>query len=365
MNDFANTPVRYEPLTWVLYNKLVAFRDWETLKPQGNGYYIPALEKAEQVLSYNDKCSLSLFFCSDGIPSDSRNCRNDIIRGVQKIASKFRRQLVVSCVGMASEQTTGFEILKRMASEAEGYGCQSTFHNPQMNTEALTSIISTMSASMATSVAELSRNDGRVVRSDIAREHRNSPDDNAVGPDWRHFRANGKAALRTVAVYAWKEDAQDFASIIDHRCLGCSVSVADSMTFAVHPSKGSMCTGCSACYFCPKCLRSRHTLHDCDDMLQRRRQGFLLRRPLPSLDVAWKKQAFGEGAERLAFKFRFVGKDGKTFIGPKMVAKESRFVETKEEEGNMTQVSQELSADPSYFVTVCFHVQRRARCAGK
>ena len=39
-----------------------------------------------------------------------------------------------------------------------------------------------------------------------------------------------------------------------------------------------------------------------------------------------EKKAFGEGAERLAFKFRFLNTKNK-FIGPVMVAKESRFVE--------------------------------------
>jgi hypothetical protein len=44
-----------------------------------------------------------------------------------------------------------------------------------------------------------------------------------------------------------------------------------------------------------------------------------------SYSVAWKKQAFGEGAERLAFKFRFLSVESKNrFVGPVMVAKESR-----------------------------------------
>jgi hypothetical protein len=42
--------------------------------------------------------------------------------------------------------------------------------------------------------------------------------------------------------------------------------------------------------------------------------------------VAWKKKAFGEGAERLAFKFRFLVDDSNRFVGPVMVAKESRYV---------------------------------------
>jgi hypothetical protein len=37
---------------------------------------------------------------------------------------------------------------------------------------------------------------------------------------------------------------------------------------------------------------------------------------IPSYNVAWKKTCFGEGAERVAFKFRFLD-DENNFIGPK------------------------------------------------
>jgi len=46
-----------------------------------------------------------------------------------------------------------------------------------------------------------------------------------------------------------------------------------------------------------------------------------------SFSVAVKNKYFEEGAERQVRKFRFLGKDQYTFIGPVMVAKESRFIE--------------------------------------
>jgi hypothetical protein len=42
--------------------------------------------------------------------------------------------------------------------------------------------------------------------------------------------------------------------------------------------------------------------------------------------VALNKKAFGEGAERYAFRFFEVGEDGKTVVGKPLVAKESRLV---------------------------------------
>lgn len=80
----------------------------------------------------------------------------------------------------------------------------------------------------------------------------------------------------------------------------------------------------------------RHQEDDCGDFLLARRRGFLVGHAgrLMSFNVAWKAKAFGEGAERLAFKFRFLDQKGSTFQGPIMVAKESRFVEDTQEAKN-------------------------------
>jgi len=47
---------------------------------------------------------------------------------------------------------------------------------------------------------------------------------------------------------------------------------------------------------------------------------------LPTFSLAIKTQTFGEGAERIVRKVRFLDSNG-VFVGPMMVAKESRFVE--------------------------------------
>jgi hypothetical protein len=56
--------------------------------------------------------------------------------------------------------------------------------------------------------------------------------------------------------------------------------------------------------------------------------GYLVDKEIPSFDVAMKAPIFREGAERMVHKFRFLNENG-DFVGPKMVAKESRFVESK------------------------------------
>jgi len=46
---------------------------------------------------------------------------------------------------------------------------------------------------------------------------------------------------------------------------------------------------------------------------------------LPSFSIAVKRESFGEGAERIVRKVRFLDERGR-YLGPVMVAKESRFV---------------------------------------
>mmetsp|Transcript_13076 Transcript_13076/g.15939 ORF Transcript_13076/g.15939 Transcript_13076/m.15939 type:complete len:195 (+) Transcript_13076:596-1180(+) len=55
----------------------------------------------------------------------------------------------------------------------------------------------------------------------------------------------------------------------------------------------------------------------------------MVRKKIPSYYVAMKEQIFGEGAERIVRKCRFLDKYG-NFTGPVMVAKESRFVDESE-----------------------------------
>ena len=64
MNENARVVFRYEPIDWVLYNKVLHLREWNTEKPKGHGNYIPAIELAEGILNYNKygSCSLSLTF---------------------------------------------------------------------------------------------------------------------------------------------------------------------------------------------------------------------------------------------------------------------------------------------------------------
>ncbi|KAI2489908.1 alpha-kinase [Fragilaria crotonensis] len=64
----------------------------------------------------------------------------------------------------------------------------------------------------------------------------------------------------------------------------------------------------------------------CRSLRKDRLLGKIVAMELPSFSVAVKVPIFGEGAERIVRKFRFIDQNS-NFIGPKMVAKESRFID--------------------------------------
>ena len=62
--------LRYQPMDWILYNSIIDFL--RSHHPCGGGNYLPAIDKAQSLLSYNmsGKCALQLIFLTDGAPSD-------------------------------------------------------------------------------------------------------------------------------------------------------------------------------------------------------------------------------------------------------------------------------------------------------
>ncbi|KAG7341585.1 alpha-kinase family protein [Nitzschia inconspicua] len=340
MRETAEVVVECEPMTFVLYNKLVSLRDWDEMKPHGHGYYLPALREASRLLSINayGTCALNLMFFSDGKPSDLGGCnkvRQELIDMAGEIGSTFGRRLNFVCIGMAG-QGEKFDTLQNMVKETKLFGCQANFERPSLDSTSLSQVMSssvTSSLATKTEMSSLETGATRMVRTDVERERANAPDDSRVNENWSVYQSSSDEQY-VQNVWVWNSEAKDFSRLIDPRCNTCYKEVA-SNELAVSESKGAICESCNACFFCTRCCvvgnyqtHSRSNL--CTNNLRDRRSGFLVGGPhLPgprSYNVAVKKQAFGEGAERLAFKFRFVGPNSR-FEGPGMVAKESRFVE--------------------------------------
>jgi hypothetical protein len=266
------------------------------LKPKGPGFYKPALEKASEILSIANQgsCALSLLFFSDGKPSDyfkdfrendwfnraeHEKVNADLVVSMGNLASQFGRRLNIHCIGMA-DMNEKFSTMQRMVDEAKSYHVQATFNRPSLCTSSLSEIISSSVATSVSSKTELtSLKSGKMrsVRTDVEREKCNAPDDHAVNDDWRVFRG-GAVDKFVVRVWEWNAAAGDFSEMIDPRCRTCYKVVADA-DYHITLKGGSMCDGCSACFFCERCVRTRadriHRGRECQSMVTARRNCFL------------------------------------------------------------------------------------------
>lgn len=121
-----------EPVSWVLYNKLLSRRDGQCFQTREvarnrdlatcDSNYLPAIEEAQGLLSIgdHDECALSLFFLTDGAPTDARNmgltpvaAQKRMCIRMSEIASKYKDRLSVSLVGFGSEYAD-FSVLQSM-----------------------------------------------------------------------------------------------------------------------------------------------------------------------------------------------------------------------------------------------------------
>ena len=367
INDGVQVLLQTEPMDWVLYNRFVDYREWSQIKPAGHGYYLPALDKAEALLDLSadaGACALSLLFFSDGRPSDraTTNATNHntsremasspsvFAQRMGRIAAKFGRRLTIQCIGMASNMSdrNEFAILKEMVQEAASFGAVAALGQPKLTQpHALSSSIRSLVSSMTqckTTLTHPKTGRPRRVRTDLLREKMvgSSEDDAALTEDWQAFHA-GSQTHYLERVWTWDRQRDDFVYVMDPRCIYCYRLVASSLTSEV-PSTGttpgSLCRDCKACFICDDC-KNNPTHHqeythckslDCSTFLEdRRRKAMIQSQNVPSFSVAMKNFVFGEGAERLVRRFRYLD-DQNNFVGPKWVAKESRFVEEEEED---------------------------------
>lgn len=341
MNETAETAFMCFPMGWPLYNQFVSMREWKNVRPKGPGHYLPALVKAEALLDINPSgaCSLSLMFFSDGVPSD----QGPFAERMGNIASKFGRRLTVTCIGMGSPGEE-FNVLQQMADEAKQYGSISSFNQPSLSTESLSNIMSSLVTSLTSSKTELTEciqtGTMRSVRVDIRRERKGAPDDTRISDDWHVFH-NQDSKKYVPYIWTWSYRNNDFVTLMDPRCINCYECVADD-DLEAQPTRGIKCPKCKACFICRYCCQTTDRMgrvqanalmehvrsEDCDKCRDDRRRGKIIKKAVPSFALAVKKLVFGEGAERIVYKVRFVD-ERLNFTGPKMVAKESRFVEAR------------------------------------
>lgn len=203
-NSTAKVIFSREPVSWVLYNRLLARRDArnfqarETAKMMElyrcDSNYLPALDAVEKLLltGYHENCALSLFFLSDGAPSDARElgltpaaAQRRMCLRMEQIAAKFGCSLGISMVGFGNA-LQDFTALKSMVEAVNGSASEATadfvYCDKMSNAigTAVTSLVTSLTATR-TVLMENRLLQGRTERN-IASE------DEQLFRDWRYYR---------------------------------------------------------------------------------------------------------------------------------------------------------------------------------
>lgn len=287
-----------EPTDFILFNKIIDLLHSSEAHSAGN--YIPALQAAEAKLSSNaySGCALMFLFLSDGKPSDTygpadryKNLDDQpqslsitdqhhfhVQRRISRLAAKYGRRLSMMTMGFGPEGED-FSVLKGMSSVAVGYGCEAEHINSALDVHALTSGLIRFSSTLTelkTECTDLDTGTAKTVR-DVNRE---SPSD--------RIRNHRKIGID-------KDDANSWTVFMDR----------DPTNISKYVSR----------------IAGRFTW----DLARNEFTQTTLKTD-GSVGVAMCNAIFGEGAERMVHRFREMDVNC-TFIGPRLVAKESRFVE--------------------------------------
>ena len=142
MRETPSIVFEFEPITWILYNKFVELSGINDSKSHGKFY--PAMTEAFKCLekTRHEKCALSLFFLTDGKPSDhvgdwSRQFPQNILTLVAEKSLNFGNRLNFSTVGYGSDGSN-FNLLQQLVDTATNYGVKANFTLSSIDTCGIT-----------------------------------------------------------------------------------------------------------------------------------------------------------------------------------------------------------------------------------
>ena len=185
-----------EPTTWILYNKICELQNKQSARARGHGYYLPSLNKAEQLLlkhRRNSSCAFNLVFLSDGRPSDFLELRTSLCDSWDKVEShmmelarKFGCLLNFSAIGIGNHGD--FEVLVRMVETAKDFGAKASFMLPSKTSASIGTSFTASATALATLQTEItgstsnenirlflseSRKEAKVIPQKVTRENFN------------------------------------------------------------------------------------------------------------------------------------------------------------------------------------------------
>ena len=270
MGDSSTVLIKEQPTSWELYNQIVDVYSKKKVPPRSHGNYAPSLEQAKELLlsNTNASCAAALLFLSDGKPSDLGDKKQIIEDSVRSLSEKFGRRLTFTAVGIGDLEN--FDTLNQMVEVAWDYGVQAEFRLPSFTSSSIGEVFTSSAQSLTTTQTEmtdLGTLKQRPLR-DVARESRTRANQEITEVNLHEFFVYPISKVRRLRYKEWYDD--DYSK---------RYSYAETDL---------------------ECKETKY--------------------------VALNKKAFGEGAERFAFRFYEIAEDRKTIIGKVMVAKESRLV---------------------------------------
>ncbi|KAH9096406.1 hypothetical protein LEN26_017495 [Aphanomyces euteiches] len=130
MRDEATTVFYREPLTNVLFNKVVAHMAMELDEPE-------------------DSCAVMLMFLSDGKPSDGKKSFIEQLKSrMDDLGARFGPLLRVGTIGFAGSGND-FSVLQDMTKMAQQAGAHGTFSNPQVCATKLSSAVTELRSDLS------------------------------------------------------------------------------------------------------------------------------------------------------------------------------------------------------------------------
>ena len=299
MKEDAEILLYHQPFDWILYNKLIDFLREE--RPMGHGNYFPALKRAKSLLMSNryGGCALMLMFLSDGRPSDkfkkgevsSMQTHSDNVRKqIGKLARNIGARLTVGAIPLG-ETDAEFLTLKALVEGAKEYGSRGYFQPASLSAATVSRTMSSLSSTVTSTMVEMTDVTGKRLRQ--CRTFRKEP----------LSKVGGLVLNNEFLMVPWKQEVITRGgekSFGGRRKKKVNSSIVRTRW---HPRNGW------------RPVRPKHVFFAED-----------------AIGVAFKRAWFGEGAERLVKEFREVDANN-IFVGPRMVAKDTKYIRTQDEDG--------------------------------
>ena len=195
-----------EPVSWVLYNKILKRRDCSNFKSRQlkmgmdalfhDSNYLPALEEASRLLDKEDHdgLALTLFFLSDGAPTDAghldkppQQVINLMCNEIKDMASVYRERLNITLVGFGSEMRdfSALETMVRAASEGSRHTMAQFLYCEKMS-NAIGSAVTSVATTLAATRTALMTRGG--MRSSYTSRNISREDDSSGYVEWKTYK---------------------------------------------------------------------------------------------------------------------------------------------------------------------------------